>query len=440
LKTLNVPGPKAREILERDSAVVSPSYPRSSPLVMDHGLGAEVWDVDGNRFVDFAAGIAVNSTGHSHPKVVEAIQRQAEKFIHISSDYYHPLWVQLSEKLSEIAPFAEPARTFLGNSGAEAIEAGIKLARHHTGRQQFIGFHGAFHGRTMGALSFTASKPVYRRGFAPLMNGVVHVPFPDPYRPVLQPTHEDYGETVVDYIENVIFARLMPPEDCAAVLVEPIQGEGGYVVPSDGFFPALRRLCDKYGILMIVDEVQSGVGRTGKWWAVENWGVEPDIVCAAKGIASGMPLGATIARASVMDWPSGAHGNTYGGNPLACAAALATLELVENGLLRNAAEVGAYTLDALAEIQARHPCMGDVRGRGLMIGVEFVKDRAGKQPAKHLREAIVDRAFEHGLLLLGCGDSTIRIAPPLVIDRGLIDEGLEIFEDAITKNEKSRLD
>jgi 4-aminobutyrate aminotransferase len=440
LKTLNVPGPKARQILERDGAVVSPSYPRSTPFVMDHGLGSEVWDVDGNRFVDFAAGIAVNSTGHSHPKVVEAIQKQAEKFIHISSDYYHPLWVQLAEKLSEIAPFSEPAKSFLGNSGAEAVEAGIKLARHHTGRQQFIGFHGAFHGRTMGALSFTASKPVYRRGFAPLMNGVVHVPFPDPYRPVLQATHADYGETVVAYIEDVIFTRVMPPEDCAGVLIEPIQGEGGYVVPTDGFFPALRRLCDKHGILMIVDEVQSGVGRTGKWWAVENWGVEPDIVCAAKGIASGMPLGATIARASVMDWPAGAHGNTYGGNPIACAAALATLELVEGGLMKNAAEVGAYTLDALAEIQSRHPCMGDVRGRGLMIGIDFVKDRATKHPAKHLRDAIVDRAFEHGLLLLGCGDSTIRIAPPLVIDRGLIDEGLEILEDAITKNEKSRLD
>ncbi len=440
MKTLSLPGPKARAILERDLAVVSPSYPRAYPFVMDRGRGSEVWDVDGNRFIDFAAGIAVCSTGHSHPAVVAAIKDQADRFLHISSDYYHPAWVELSERLDRITPFEEQARVFLGNSGAEAIEAGIKLARHHTGRQQFIGFYGAFHGRTMGALSFTASKTVYRRGFQPLMNGVVHVPFPDPYRPVLQPTHPDYGETVVQYIEDVVFARAMPPDDCAAILVEPIQGEGGYVVPSPGFFPALRKLCDKYGILLIVDEVQSGVGRTGKWWAVENWGVEPDIVCAAKGLASGVPIGAMIARASVMDWPYGAHGNTFGGNPLACSAALATLDLIENGYMQNAADVGQYTLDALAEIQARHRTIGEVRGIGLMIGVEFVKDRDSKKPAKKLRDSIEMKAFSHGLLTLGCGDSTIRIAPPLCIDQQLIEEGLEILEASITEAEAEGLD
>ncbi len=440
MKTLSLPGPKARAILERDLAVVSPSYPRAYPFVMDHGRGSEVWDVDGNRFIDFAAGIAVCSTGHSHPAVVAAIKEQADRFLHISSDYYHPAWVELSERLDRITPFEEQARVFLGNSGAEAIEAGIKLARHHTGRQQFIGFYGAFHGRTMGALSFTASKTVYRRGFQPLMNGVVHVPFPDPYRPVLQPTHPDYGETVVQYIEDVVFARALPPDDCAAILVEPIQGEGGYIVPSPGFFSALRRLCDKYGILLIVDEVQSGVGRTGKWWAVENWGVEPDIVCAAKGLASGVPIGAMIARASVMDWPYGAHGNTFGGNPLACSAALATLDLIQDGYMQNAAEIGQYTLDALAEIQARHRTIGEVRGIGLMIGVEFVKDRDGKKPAKKLRDAIEMKAFAHGLLTLGCGDSTLRVAPPLCIDQKLMEEGLDILEASITEAEAEGLD
>ncbi len=440
MKTLFVPGPKAREILERDRMVISPSYPRDYPFVMDHGLGSEVWDVDGNRYVDFAAGIAVNSTGHSHPQVVQAIKDQADKFLHISGDYYHESWVRLGEKLDEIAPFQEQAKSFMTNSGAESVEAAIKLARYYTGRQQFIGFFGGFHGRTMGALAFTSSKPVYRSGFLPLMGGVTHVPFPDPYRPILQFGKGDYGEAVVDYIEKVVLAHSVPPDDCAGVLVEPIQGEGGYIVPPDGFFPALRKLCDKYGILLIVDEVQSGVGRTGKWWAIEHWGVEPDIVCCAKGIASGLPLGVTIARASIMDWPSGAHGNTYGGNPVACSAALATIDLIEHGMMQNAAEIGQYTLDALEEIAARHPSMGNVRGKGLMIGIEFVADRKTKAPAKKLREAIVHRAFTHGLLLLGCGESVIRFAPPLSITRPLVDEGLEIFEAVVSEAEAEGLD
>jgi len=439
MKKLIVPGPKARAILERDAKVVSSSYPRPYPLVMDHGKGVEVWDADGNRFIDFMSGIAVLSTGHAHPKVVKAVQDAAEKFMHISSDFYHEGWVQLSEKLNEIAPFEENAKIFLTNSGTEAVETAIKLAKYHTKRHNFIGFFGAFHGRTMGSVAFTASKPHYHRGFYPLMPGVTHVPFPDDYRPIVhRKLGEDYGETCVRFIEEEIFDHNVPGDEIAGVLVEPIQGEGGYVVPPDGFFPALRKLCDKYGILLIVDEVQSGMGRTGKWWAIEHWGVEPDIVVSAKGIASGLPLGACIARESVMTWPKGAHGNTYGGNPIACAASLATIDLIEEKYLANAAEVGQYTLDALEEIKARHTSIGDVRGKGLMIGVEFVKDKDTKEPNVEIREMIEQRAFEHGLLSLGCGKSSIRLAPPLCITKQEVDEGLEIFEEAITSSEKEQ--
>ncbi len=435
-----IPGPKAKELLKRDKAVISQSYPRAYPFIMDHGRASEVWDVDGNRYIDLAAGIAVCSTGHSHPKVVKAIKEQADRFLHISSDFYNPIWIEFSEKMAAIAPFKSPAKVFLGNSGTEAVEAAIKLARIHTGRQQFIAFFGAFHGRTIGSLSFTASKPVYRHGFMPLMNGVVHAPYPDPYRSILASNAEDYGETVVKYIEDVLFARVMPAEDCAGILVEPIQGEGGYIVPSPTFFPALRRLCDKYNILLIDDEVQAGVGRTGKWWAIEHWGVEPDIVCFAKGIASGMPLGGIMARESIMDWPKGAHGNTFGGNPISCSAGLATLDLVENGLMQNAAEMGEYTMDALAEIQVRHPVIGNVRGKGLMIGVDFIKDPETKTPAKEFRNRVEHNAFLRGLITLGCGESVIRIAPPLVITREQIDEALGIFEAAILEAESEGID
>ena len=439
METMKLPGPKARALIKRDSSVISPSYPRGIPFVMDHGRGSEVWDVDGNRFLDFAAGIAVAATGHSHPKVVKAIQAQAEKFIHISSDYYHEQWITLGEKLNEIAPFEEAAVSFMTNSGTEAVETAIKLARYHTGRTNFIGFTGAFHGRTMGAVTFTASKPTYHRGFYPLMNGVVHAPFPNLYRPILdrQPG-EDYGETVIRYIESEILGHILPPEEVAGILVETIQGEGGYVVPPAGFFPALRELCDKHKILLIADEVQCGMGRTGKWWAIEHFDVEPDIITIAKGIASGMPLGACVARQSVMDWPRGAHGNTYGGNPLACAAALATIDLIENEYMENAAVVGQYTQDALCEIMARHASIGDVRGIGLMIGVEFVKDRKTKVPAEELCNRVVDLAFERGLILLSCGKSVIRVAPALSITKPEIDEGLAIFEEAITLAEKEK--
>jgi 4-aminobutyrate aminotransferase len=413
---MTLPGTKAQQILDRDRAVVSPSYPRAAPFVMDHGLGSEVWDVDGNRFIDLAAGIGVCSTGHSHPQVVKAIKRQADRFLHISCDFYHPIWVELSEKLASIAPYSEPAMVFLGNSGTEAVEAAIKLARHHTGRQGFIGFYGGFHGRTMGSLAFTASKPV------------------------LDARGGDYGEAVVRFIEEVMLTTVIPPEDCAGVLVEPILGEGGYVVPTDGFFPALRRLCDKYGILLIADEVQSGVGRTGKWWAIENWGVEPDIVCFAKGIASGIPLGGILARASVMDWPVGAHGTTFGGNPIACSAALATLNLVGDGMMQNAREMGEFAMDSLAEIQSRHKSIGQVRGKGLMLGVEFVIDRESKRPARKLRERIIQKAFSHGLLLLGSGENSIRLAPPLNIERNILDEGLQIMQSAIAEAEAQGID
>ncbi len=437
MEPMTLPGPKAKAIIERDQAVISPSYARGYPFVMDHGHGCHVWDVDGNHFLDFEAGIAVTSTGHNHPKVVRAIQEQAEKFIHISSDFYHEIWVRLGEELDLIAPFAEDAVSFMTNSGTESVEAAIKLARYHTGASQFIGFLGAFHGRTLGALTFTASKPHYHEGFYPLMNGVVHVPFPNPYRPLLvSRPGEDYGETVVRYIEEQILGKMLPHPEIAGVLVESIQGEGGYIIPSPGFFPALRNLCDKYDILLIVDEVQSGMGRTGKWWAIEHFGVEPDIVCVGKGIASGIPLGAIIARKSVVTWPLGSHGNTYGGNPIACAAGLASIELIRDEYMKNATEVGAYTLDALSEIMARHSSIGQVRGLGLMIGVEFVKNRQTKDPFHDLRERIVTAAFERGLLTLGCGGSTIRICPPLSITQSEMDDGLAIFEEAITVAEK----
>ena len=439
MEPMQLPGPKAKAIIERDRVVISPSYVRGYPFVMEHGQGCEVWDVDGNRFLDLAAGIAVTSTGHSHPTVVRAIQQQADRFLHISSDFYHEGWVELGEKLNQIAPFEEEAISFMTNSGTESVEAAIKLARYHTGASQFIGFLGGFHGRTLGSLSFTASKPVYHEGFYPMMSGVVHAPYPDPYRPILvSEPGEDYGEVVVRYIEEQILGKVLPPEDVAGVLVEPIQGEGGYILPTPGFFPALRKLCDHHRILLIADEVQSGIGRTGKWWAIEHTGVEPDIICVGKGIASGIPLGAMVARRSVVTWPPGSHGNTYGGNPIACAAALATLQLIEEQFMQNAIDVGEYTMDILAEIQSRHPSVGEVRGVGLMIGVDFVKDQMTREGDADLRDRVVDLAFERGLLTLGCGKSTIRVSPPLSITKREIELGLEIFEAALTSAEEEK--
>lgn len=429
-----VPGPKAQAIIERDSLVLSPSLPRSYALVIDHAQGAEVWDVDGNRYIDFMTGIAVTSTGHSHPEVVAAIKEQAERFLHIClADFHYEVAVELTEKLDLIAPFKEDAKSFLTNSGAEAIEAAIKLARYHTGKHQFIAFYGAFHGRTLGALSLTASKWRQKEGFGPFLPGVIHVPYPDPHHRVLEMNgFEDYGETVVDYIETMVLGKKTSGNDVAAVFVEPVLGEGGYVVPPPGFFPALRDLCDRYEILLVADEVQSGMGRTGKWWAMQHHGVEPDIVTSAKGIASGMPLGAVIARQSIMDWEPGTHGSTFGGNPVSCAAALATLRLIENGYMQNAAEMGDYLMDKVREIQSRHKIIRNVRGLGLMIGIEIEDE---EYSGHDLRDRVVDVAFPKGLLLLGAGDNVIRLMPPLMIDQAISDEALAIFEEAIAEIE-----
>ena len=432
MKVMNLPGPKTKAMIERDAKVISPSYPRDYPFAMDHGKGSYVWDIDGNQFLDFMAGIAVNSTGHAHPEVVKAIQDQAEKFLHISSDFYHETMVGMAEKLNQISPIEGDSVTFLTNSGTEAVETALKLARYSTGRANFIGFTGAFHGRTMGSVTMTASKAAYKKGFHPLLNGVFHAPFPNPYHPILERKRgEAYGETVVRYIEEQLFHHILPADEVAGILVEPIQGEGGYVVPAEGFFPALRALCDKHGIMLIADEVQSGMGRTGKWWAIENFGVTPDIFTSAKGIASGVPLGACVAKKSIMNWKRGVHGNTYGGNPLACAAGLKTIELIEREYLKNAEVTGQYAIDRLKEIQQRHPAIGEVRGIGFMIGVEFVKDHESKEPDAAFRDRVVNLAFERGLLLLGCSKSVIRIAPPLSMSRSEVDEGLAVFEEAV---------
>ncbi len=431
------PGPKAREIIKRDQQVITPSYMRDYPFVIDHGLGAEVWDIDGRRYIDFTTGIAVLSTGHAHPKVVKAVQDQAAKYLHMSgTDFYEPMQVRLAEKLDEIAPFEEDARVYFCNSGTESVEAALKLARHRTGRAQFLGFIGGFHGRTMGSLAFTSSKYKQRADYFPMMPGVTHVPYPDPYRPVLSMDgYADYGERILAYVEEVIFQTIVPAGEVAGILVEPIQGEGGYIVPPDGFLPGLRRLCDKHGIMLIADEVQSGMGRTGKWWAIQHWGVEPDIVCSAKGIASGMPLGAVIARKSVMTWGRGAQGSTYGGNPLACAASLATIELLENGMIDNAATVGQYLMDGLTEIMPRHPSIGQVRGKGMMIGIDLVQSRETRKPFAAVRDRTIAHAFNEGILLLGCGTSSLRFMPPLNLTREIADEALAMFDRALGQAE-----
>jgi 4-aminobutyrate aminotransferase len=427
-----LPGPKARAILARDEAVTSPSYPRDVPFVMDHGRGAEVWDVDGNRFLDFAAGIAVCSTGHSHPRVVQAIKEAADRFLHISSDYWHEGQVRLGERMNELDPMGESVMSFFAQSGTEAVEGAIKLARHVTGRGRFIGFLGGFHGRSMGSLAFTSSKYTQQQGFFPTMPGVTHVPYPNAYRPLF--AGADQGRAVLDYIEQVVFQSNVPAREVAGILVEPFPGEGGYLVPPDGFLKGLRELCDRHGILLIFDEVQCGVGRTGKMFAAQHYGVAPDIMTLAKGLASGMPIGLVVAKKRIMEkWPRGAHGNTFGGNPLCCAAALATLDLVEKEYTANAAEVGAYFIDRLRELQRRHPEIGDVRGRGLFIGMELVEDRASKAPAKELCDLVIRRAFHNGLILLSCGASTVRFMPPLMVGKGEVDEALTVLDASLNE-------
>mgnify|MGYP005840730167 CR=1 FL=1 len=418
--------------IARDAAVLSPSYTRSYPFVMDHGRGSEVWDVDGRRYIDLNAGIAVAATGHSHPDVVKAIQEQAARFIHMSgTDFYYPLEIELAERLDQLVPGDEPHQSFLANSGTEAIEAAFKLARYYTGRPRMLAFLGAFHGRTMGSLSLSASKAVQREGFAPLVPGVTHVPYGYCYRCPYHLEHPACDLACVTYIEKTLFKQLVPPSEVAAIFVEPIQGEGGYIVPPPGFHNRLKELAERHGILFVDDEIQAGIGRTGKMFAIEHWGVEPDIVCVAKGIASGMPLGAAVARKSLMTWIPGSHGNTFGGNPLACAAALETLRLVESEYMAHAAAVGDLAIERLRAMQSRYEQIGDVRGKGLMIGVEFVRDRASREPAPELRDAIVQEAFRRGALVLGAGTSTIRFSPPLSIPQALLEEGLAIFEQAV---------
>jgi len=433
-----LPGPRAREVIARDAQFVSPSYTRGYPLVAKSGRGAIVEDVDGNTFLDFAAGIAVVSTGHCHPRVVGAIQKQAAELIHIScTDFYYQGLVELAERVSAVAPGKEAKKVYFGNSGTEAIEAAIKLARYHTRRDKIIAFHGCFHGRTLGALSLTASKAIQRKGFGALLAGVFHIPYPNSYRcPYGNPSPCTCVESAT-FLEREIFKRMVDPEEVAAIFIEPIQGEGGYVPAPKEFFVELQRICRQYGILLVCDEVQSGMGRTGKWWACDHAGIEPDILCVAKGIASGMPLSATIARASLMDWKPGAHASTFGGNPVSVAAALATMDLLETQYIENARRVGGFLLGRISDWPARHRIVGDVRGKGLMIGIEIVRDQKTKERAGDLREAIVDLAFEKGLLLLGAGENTIRIAPPLVIDEEQAAFAAQTLEACIGEVEKS---
>lgn len=422
-----LPGPKARALIESDERCTSSSYTRVYPLAVAQAAGMMVEDVDGNRFLDFTAGIAVCSTGHCHPRVVDAIKRQAETLLHMSgTDFYYAPQRDLARKLAEIAPGEAAKRVFLTNSGAEAVEAAFKLARFHTGRKHVIAFFGAFHGRTMGALSLTASKATQRAGFAPLVPEVTHVEYPNPYR----------GPSVDEclaQIENKIFRRIVPPEEVAAFVVEPIQGEGGYIVPPADFHPRLKALAERHGICYVVDEVQSGMGRTGRMLAIEHSDVVPDIVCLAKGLASGMPLGAIVAKAEVMNWPPGSHGTTFGGNPVSCAASLATIELLEHELTAKAARVGAYLKDRLTELAAKYTLIGDVRGVGLMVGVELVRDRASKAPAPTERDRIIESCFKKGLLLLGCGESTVRFCPPLIVDEQHVDAAVRLFDAALAE-------
>ena len=430
-----LPGPEARKILEKDQRFVSQSYTRVYPLVVNRAKGVWVEDVDGNRFLDFTSGIAVANTGHCHPIVVEAIHRQAEQLIHMSgSDFYYALQSDLAAKLSEITPGPKEKRVFFGNSGAEAIEAALKLARYHTKRPRVLAFLGAFHGRTMGALSLTASKVIHEKGFSPLVPGITHVPYAYCYRcPYHQTPYPGCGCACVDWIREDLFKRSIPPEEVAAIFVEPIQGEGGYIIPPPEFHQKLYDLAKEFGILFVADEVQSGMGRTGKMMAIEHWGVVPDIIALAKGLASGMPLGATVAQTEVMDWVPGSHASTFGGNPISCRAALATIELLEGGLIENAARIGDYILGKLEDFRKRFHLIGDVRGKGLMIGIELVKDRDTKKKAIEERSKVIQACFEKGLLILGCGENVVRLIPPLIITQKEVDMALAILEEVLTE-------
>jgi 4-aminobutyrate aminotransferase len=442
-----LPGPRARGLLERDQRFVSPSYTRIYPLVVERGSGAVIEDVDGNLFLDFTAGIAVTATGHCHPAVVEAITDQAHKLLHMSgTDFYYEPQIDLAQRLAELAPGNSAKRVFFTNSGAEALEAALKLARWHTERSRAIAFFGAFHGRTYGAMSLSGSKTVHRRGFSPLVPDIHHVPYP---RGPEARTSPDFGRRCVANIEETVFKRIAPPEEVAAIFVEPIQGESGYHVPPPDFLPALRELCDRHGILLVVDEVQCGMGRTGKLFAVEHWGVEPDIICLAKGIASGMPLGAIIAKSDVMDWPSGSHASTFGGNPVSCRASLATIDLLRSEYVANAAQRGDQLRQGLVTLQRHYPEIGEVRGLGLMVAMDLIKlggsgghggataQVAQADPA--LRERVVQAAFRKGLLLLGAGECAIRFCPPLCITAAQVETALSILAGVLAAERPAKI-
>ncbi|MGE3275686.1 MAG: acetyl ornithine aminotransferase family protein [Vicinamibacterales bacterium] len=434
-----LPGPKAKAIIERDGRVVSPSYTRSYPFVIARGEGAAVVDVDGNVFLDCAAGIAVNSTGHSHPDVVAAIVDQAQKFLHMSgTDFYYEPQVALAETMERIAPFSGPKKSFFGNSGAEAVEAALKLARYHSRRHGIIAFLGSFHGRTLGALSLTSSKAVQRKGFGAPLAGAYHAPYATCYRCPVGLRPDTCQAECLGFLEDQVLVHLVSPDEVAGIVVEAIQGEGGYLVPPAQFHQRLRALTRTHGMLLVVDEVQSGMGRTGKMYAIEHFGVEPDIVTSAKGIASGLPLGVTTARAEVMDWTPGAHASTFGGNPVACAAALATIRLLETSLMRNAAEVGRVFMEGLCELMGKHPLIGDVRGKGLMIGIELVRDRQTKERATTERDRVVEECFKRGMLILGAGRNALRLSPPLVLTKDEARTALGILDEAIGVVEAGR--
>lgn len=428
------PGPKARAVVDRDAEWTSTCYIKEYPLVVSRGQGVMVEDVDGNRYLDFMAGIAVSSTGYGHPKVVAAVKDAADRFLHIcGSDFYYEGMAALCERLARVAPGRSKKRVFLTNSGTEAVEAAIKLARHATRRTAIIAFRGAFHGRTTGAVTLTSSKARQHAGFGPLLPDVHHVPFAYRYRCQFCAGEGECNRGCIDVIEKELFTRQLDPRDVAAIFVEPIQGEGGYIVPPAGYLRDLRALCDRHGILLVADEVQCGVGRTGKMFACEHEGVEPDIMLTAKGLGSGMPIGAMISRESITTWETGSHGSTFGGNPVCCAAALATLDLVEGGLMANAARMGERLLARAQSLKEKHACIGDVRGRGLMVGVEFVKDRATREPAGDLVHDLVQRAFRQGLLLLGAGKSTLRLAPPLVVDQHDVDTAMDMIDACLAE-------
>jgi 4-aminobutyrate aminotransferase len=427
-----LPGPQAKKLIKLDKTYVSPSYTRVYPLVVDRAEGLWIYDVDGNIFLDFTAGIAVNATGHCHPQVVRAIKRQAEKLLHMSgTDFYYTAQIQLAEKLASLVPGKGAKRVYFGNSGAEAVEAAFKLARWHTKRELNIAFFGAFHGRTMGALSLTASKAVQKKHYHPFVPGITHIPYAYCYRCAYNLHYPDCELFCVRWIEDTLFRTTVPPEEVAAIFVEPIQGEGGYIVPPPEFHREMYRIAKKYGILYVADEVQSGMGRTGKMFAMEHFGTQADITAVAKGIASGLPLGAMVASAGIMDWEAGSHASTFGGNPVACQAAMATIELLEEKLMKNATVQGNRLMAGLLQLQKTYECMGDVRGKGLMVGVELVKDRETKEPAMDWRPRVIHKAFEKGLLILGCGENSIRFCPALTVSAGEIDRALSIFEEAL---------